>query len=128
MVRRASGGGGGAVAATGGATTMDRKRAIDLGEPPAKNARAASTTSKPDEININGGINPWTHRAYTAQFYAILEKRKQLPVLKFKPVGRAPSRLAIRARCAQPPSSSSSSSSWLSSSWSSSWLSHQAPR
>lgn len=67
----------------------ERKRlAIDLDEPSKKKKPTASTATKaaPDEIDINGGINPYTGRAYTEQFYTILEKRKQLPVLKFKPV------------------------------------------
>ena len=59
----------------------DRKRAIELNEPPAK--------KKPAGIDdINGGINPWTNRGYTEQFYHILEKRKALPVVKFKQVRR----------------------------------------
>lgn len=60
----------------------DRKRAIDLGEPPAKKKPSAGID------DINGGINPWTNRAYTEQFYHILEKRKSLPVVKFKQVRR----------------------------------------
>lgn len=66
----------------------ERKRlAIDLDEP-SKKKKMPSQPQKaaPDEIDINGGINPYTGRAYTEQFYTILEKRKQLPVLKFKPV------------------------------------------
>ena len=65
----------------------ERKRlAIDLDEPSKKKKLSATPKAAPDEIDINGGVNPYTGRAYTEQFYTILEKRKQLPVLKFKPV------------------------------------------
>jgi pre-mRNA-splicing factor ATP-dependent RNA helicase DHX15/PRP43 len=64
---------------------MDRKRAIDLDEPQPKKKAAQTTGTAADDIDTNNGVNPWTQRVYTEQFYKILEKRKTLPVLKFKP-------------------------------------------
>lgn len=31
-----------------------------------------------------GGVNPWTGRPFSARYYSILQKRKQLPVYEFK--------------------------------------------
>ena len=63
---------------------MDRKRRVDLGdlhesvtdESPRKRERIiASEDDQP---------NRWTGRPYSAKYYSILEKRRKLPVYKFK--------------------------------------------
>ena len=52
----------------------ERKRKLDLGDleaPPSKMSKTSEETPQ---------INPYTGRPYSARYYEILEKRKQLPV------------------------------------------------
>lgn len=57
----------------------DRKRKIDLTD------NVLSTSNKKDKKeNEDNTINPWTGKMYSARYYSILEKRKQLPVYQFK--------------------------------------------
>ena len=61
----------------------DRKRAIDIG---STSSKKKNKPTDGNDIDINGGVNPYTQRPYSENFYKILEKRLSLPVIKFKSV------------------------------------------
>ena len=64
------------------APSFQRKRKIDLSDGAAEDLAKKQATAL--DARRSSEINPWTGRAYTPRYNAILQTRLQLPVYQFQ--------------------------------------------